>query len=127
MDITTTAGWGAGQAVVTVAGELDIHTAPDVRQALAAAVAVYEETVLDLAHLGFCDCAGLGALIAARNAARRHGTRLHLYNIPGHLQRLARATGTSLAAASDTPGRPSGPTSMSPRRAGMRPVHGAVG
>lgn len=123
MDITATAGPGAGHGVVTMAGELDIHTAPDLRQALAAAVAVYEETVVDLARLGFCDCAGLGALIAARNAARRHGTRLHLRNIPSHLQRLARATSTSLATLDTS----SGGAMVSPRRAGARPAHRAVG
>ncbi|MFE5946834.1 STAS domain-containing protein [Streptomyces sp. NPDC056480] len=91
-------------AVVTVAGDLDIHTAQDVRQVLTAAVAVYEETVLDLACLGFCDCVGLGALIAAGRAARCRGALLYLRNVPGCLERLARANGTSPAAVSHTPG-----------------------
>lgn len=96
MDITTIAGPRRRQALVTVAGELDIRTAPDVRQALGAAVAVYEETVVDLARLSFCDCAGLGALISARNLARRRGTRLCWRHIPEHLQRLLSATDTCL-------------------------------
>ncbi|MFD9624183.1 STAS domain-containing protein [Streptomyces virginiae] len=116
MEITTTTGLDLRHGVVAVAGELDIHTAPDVRRVLATAVAVYQETVVDLGGLGFCDCAGLGALITARNAARRHGNLLRFHNVPGSLQRLARATGTSLAAPSDSSGRPGGEL-VSPRRA----------
>ncbi|MER7577908.1 STAS domain-containing protein [Streptomyces sp. NPDC126514] len=102
-DITTIAEPGRRQAMVTVAGELDILTAPDVRQALTAAATVYEETVVDLARLAFCDCAGLGALISARNTARRRGTHLRWQHIPEHLQWLLRATGTRLTGTSPPP------------------------
>ncbi|MFF3062148.1 STAS domain-containing protein [Streptomyces sp. NPDC057909] len=57
---------------------------------------MYEETVLDLSRLDFCDCVGIGALVAARNMARRSGHRLRVRNAPGHLQRLLHATRTCL-------------------------------
>ncbi|MFE5549750.1 lipid asymmetry maintenance protein MlaB [Streptomyces sp. NPDC056534] len=82
--------------MVKVSGDLDIGTVPDLRQALFVAVSVYEETVVDLARLGFCDCAGLGGLVAVRNAAHRRGARLEWQHIPGHLRVLLRATRTSL-------------------------------
>ncbi|MFJ1562195.1 STAS domain-containing protein [Streptomyces mirabilis] len=84
MDITVCAGPALRRGVITVCGELDIDTAADLRHALTAAVAMYEETVLDLAGVDFCDCAGIGPLIAARNLARRRGHRLHVRRIPGH-------------------------------------------
>uniref|UniRef100_UPI003F49B41C STAS domain-containing protein n=1 Tax=Streptomyces sp. CA-141956 TaxID=3240051 RepID=UPI003F49B41C len=64
---------------------------------------VEEAVVLDLAGLKFCDWAGLGALIGAGNAAHRRGTVLYVLGVPAGLARLARATGTSLAAASGMP------------------------
>ncbi|MFJ8589606.1 lipid asymmetry maintenance protein MlaB [Streptomyces sp. NPDC093595] len=57
-------------------GELDVDTAPHIRQALVEAMAGQEQVTIDLRRLGFCDCAGLSALIAARNTARHHGTTL---------------------------------------------------
>lgn len=90
------AGPGLRHTVITVCGELDIDAAANLRQALAAAVAVYEERVLDLAGVDFCDCAGIGTLIAARNLARRRGHRLRMRRIPGHLQRLLHLTHTRL-------------------------------
>ncbi|MGW4759085.1 STAS domain-containing protein [Streptomyces chartreusis] len=103
MEITATAGPGPRQAVVTLHGELDIHTARDVRETLIATVAVYEDTVADLTGLDFCDGAGIGVLVATRNAARRHGHHLHVRNIPGYLQLLLRATHTHLADTSPSP------------------------
>ncbi|MGI5380635.1 STAS domain-containing protein [Streptomyces sp. CA-251387] len=97
MDIAVSSGPGLCPTVITVSGELDIGTAADLRQALAAAVTVYEETVIDLAGVSFCDCAGIGTLVAARNLARRRGHRLRVHGIPAHLQRLLHLTHTRLA------------------------------
>ncbi|MFD9623247.1 lipid asymmetry maintenance protein MlaB [Streptomyces virginiae] len=70
------------------------------RQALGAAAAVYEETVVDLARLTFCDSAGFSALIAVRHTARHRGTGLRWQHIPSHLQRLLRASRTRLTGTS---------------------------
>jgi anti-anti-sigma factor len=78
---------------------------------------VYEETVLDLAGVGFCDCAGIGTLIAARNLARRRGHRLRMRRIPGHLQRLLHLTHTRLT---DT--GPPHPSSTPPTCPGTPPA-----
>ncbi|WP_328862827.1 STAS domain-containing protein [Streptomyces sp. NBC_00306] len=101
MDITTTAGPGPGHAVMKLAGELDISTVGDIRAALAAAVTAYRQVVIDLGDLSFCDCSGIGALVAAKNSAARRGTHLTVRNIPDHLARLLHITGTPLPA---TPG-----------------------
>ncbi|MEU1409221.1 STAS domain-containing protein [Streptomyces sp. NPDC005728] len=113
MEITVCAGPALRRAVITVCGELDISTAADLRHALTAAVAVYEETVIDLAGVNFCDCAGIGTLVAVRNLARRRGHRLRVRRIPGHLQRLLHLTHTRLT---DT-----GPPHPAPARPGTLP------
>ena len=96
MDITTTAGPGPGHAVMKLTGELDISTVGDIRAALAAAVTAYRQVVIDLTDLAFCDCSGIGALVAAKNSAARRGTHLTVRNIPDHLARLLHITGTPL-------------------------------
>ncbi|MEU0374425.1 STAS domain-containing protein [Streptomyces sp. NPDC006283] len=81
---------GSRQAVVYVTGKLDVDTASRIRQALVEAIAGHERVIIDLRRLSFCDCAGLSALIAARNAARHHGTTLTFRNPPRQLARLLR-------------------------------------
>ncbi|MFE0654742.1 STAS domain-containing protein [Streptomyces sp. NPDC059534] len=78
------------QAVAYVAGELDIATAPRVRQALCDTIHRHEQVTIDLDRLDFCDCAGLSALITAQKTARAHGTALAIRNIPYQLTRLLR-------------------------------------
>jgi anti-anti-sigma factor len=96
MNITLSTGPELRQALVTVSGELDIATAAVLRDKLAAAVAVYEETAIDLAGLDFCDCTGIGTLVAAQNLARSLGHRLQARRIPDHLQWLLHITQTRL-------------------------------
>ncbi|MFE1854099.1 STAS domain-containing protein [Streptomyces sp. NPDC059489] len=76
----------------TVAGELDVATAPEVRTALHAALADHRKVVLDLGGLRFFDCAGLSALLAAARAAKANGTELRLCSVPHTLARLLRLT-----------------------------------
>ncbi|MGW8358859.1 STAS domain-containing protein [Streptomyces wedmorensis] len=78
------------QAVAYVTGELDIATAPRIRQALLDTVHRHEQVIIDLDRLEFCDCAGLSALITAHKTARAHGTALTIRNIPHQLTRLLR-------------------------------------
>ncbi|MFE0654549.1 STAS domain-containing protein [Streptomyces sp. NPDC059534] len=78
------------QAVAYVTGELDIATAPRIRQALLDTIHRHEQVIIDLGRLEFCDCAGLSALITAHKTARAHGTALAIRNIPPQLTRLLR-------------------------------------
>ncbi len=99
MDITTTAGPGPGNAVVQIAGELDVHTVGDVREVLGAAVGACRRVVVDLHDLTFCDCSGIGALVGASNTAIRRGVDLTVRNVPDHLARLLQLTSTLLPTA----------------------------
>ncbi|MGP3685755.1 STAS domain-containing protein [Streptomyces sp. IBSNAI002] len=75
---------------VSVAGELDVDTAPELRAALAQAMATYQQVTVDLAGLRFCDCTGLGALLAAARTAKAGGAELRLRSVPDCVARLAR-------------------------------------
>lgn len=68
-----------GWAVVRVRGELDLVTAPQVRQAVHQAVAAgRRDLVLDLSGVLFCDSSGVGVLIASRRLIRSCQGRLRL-------------------------------------------------
>ena len=66
---------GADAHVVTVAGEIDIFTAPELKQRVAAAIDSGAETVVvDLSGTTFIDSSSLGILIGAhRRVEHRHG------------------------------------------------------
>ncbi len=57
---------GETVAVVRVVGEIDLHTAPQLHEALAGLEAErLERLVVDLSDCGFIDSTGLGVLVAA--------------------------------------------------------------
>ena len=66
-----------GRAVVAVAGEIDVATAPQVERALDAA-GPEKRVVLDLSECGFIDSSGLRTLLGARSAAEAAGGSLVL-------------------------------------------------
>jgi anti-sigma B factor antagonist len=63
--------------VVSVAGEIDIFTAPEFKERIAAAIdAGGEVTIVDLAQTTFIDSSSLGVLISAHRRLRGRGGRL---------------------------------------------------
>ncbi|WP_258308449.1 STAS domain-containing protein [Streptomyces sp. NWU339] len=88
---------GPDSCRVTVAGDLDVCTAPTVRDALRDAVSRHERVEVDCAGLSFCDCSGLSALLAAARAAQAAGAELRLCAVPHVLARLLRLSHTGSA------------------------------
>ncbi|WP_052844926.1 STAS domain-containing protein [Streptomyces sp. NRRL S-31] len=87
---------GAGTAVVTVAGDVDLHTAPTLRaHALAVVERGARHLVLDLARVDFVDSTGLSTLIVLAHATREAGGSLRLADVPGRLLRMVTMTGVS--------------------------------
>jgi len=83
-----------GGAVVTVAGELDVATAPQLRAGLDALVlGAGQLLVVDLGGVTFCDSSGISALIAARNVAEAAGAGVALAAVPDRLGRTFRLIG----------------------------------
>ncbi|MFJ4828269.1 STAS domain-containing protein [Streptomyces bacillaris] len=86
---TTAAG-----TVMELAGELDHHTAPQVRDAFPGlALRPGKQLVIDLEGITFCDSSGITALIAARNHALASDAAIALAALPGHLARIIRIIG----------------------------------
>ena len=65
-----------GQLLVTLRGELDLATAPDLEDLLEGRIAAGQEVVVDLRGLQFMDSSGIRVLIAGHARAERAGTRL---------------------------------------------------
>ncbi len=67
------------RTVVVCSGEIDVRTAPELRQALFDPEVVRSPlVVVDLAAVTFLDSVGIGALVAARRWLTSHGTGLVL-------------------------------------------------
>ncbi|MFD3549190.1 STAS domain-containing protein [Streptomyces sp. NPDC058655] len=96
---------GPDACEVTVTGELDVATGPDLHDALARAITTSRNVTVDLSGMDFCDCTGLGVLLAAARLARARGTDLQLRSVPHTLARLLRLFPTSNAlSVADGPG-----------------------
>lgn len=65
-------------AVVRLAGELDINTSPDLQDALAELTGAPRRVAVDLADLEFIDSTGLAALLGAHQELGKHGGTLEL-------------------------------------------------
>ncbi len=76
---------------ITLEGELDLATAPEVEAALLEAAGdepAPDRCVLDLRELAFMDSSGLRAILKANGAARRQGWVLQIVAGPPAVQRV---------------------------------------
>jgi anti-anti-sigma factor len=82
---------------ITLAGELDLATAPRLRDELEhAATHTTQAVVLDLSGLKFMDCAALRAVIAFADGVRIRGWRLRCVSPPPRVARIWRLTNTEM-------------------------------
>jgi anti-sigma B factor antagonist len=78
-------------AVVEAIGEIDVHTAGELRTILTAlADEGHTQIVVDFAGVRFCDAAGLGALVAVNNRVRNAGGTLRLVRVGPAQRRILR-------------------------------------
>src|SRR3954471_15175023 len=78
---------------VAVAGEVDVESAPRMRDALLRSIAEEEAVILDLGAVSFLDSSGLAALIVVDRAATAKGIRFRLQSVPPRVTRLLTLTG----------------------------------
>jgi len=83
-----------GIAVVTLVGEIDLQTAPQVRALLLEAAATgARAVVVDLALVSFCDAGGLGQFVASANMLREAGSELSVRAASEALRKVFEITG----------------------------------
>ena len=82
-----------GLIVLSLAGNLDIYTAPVFQEHVRRYDPAEVQLVIDLAGVQLLDSTGLGALVGLRNRARRDGGRLGLVCPDHRLMRLFWFTG----------------------------------
>ncbi len=100
----------SGYAVVMLRGELDTTDAEAVAGAVAALAADGRQLIFNLVALDFIDCHAVGALLGARDTARRAGGDVLLAAPHGLAPRVLTLLGVpgvhaSVAAAADSAGR----------------------
>ena len=80
--------------VITVGGDVDLHSAPKLAQALHAAASTYRKPylILDMTHLSFIDSTGVGVLIHVQKRAQALGESLVLVHPPPLVRKLLLGT-----------------------------------
>lgn len=90
-------------AVVAPVGELDLATAPELRDALLRAALDRSLTVIDLAQVTFLDSVGMAVLAAAARRARAAGGGVRVVNASGRARTVLQLTGMSRVLGLDVP------------------------
>lgn len=94
----TTAHADGPTAVVTIGGDIDIETAPALRNhGLELIARGHPHLILDLTHVTFCDSSGLNALIGILRCAMAANGSLTLAAVPARMVRMLDLTGISTA------------------------------
>ncbi|WP_025273376.1 STAS domain-containing protein [Haloglycomyces albus] len=84
-------------AVVAVNGEIDMYTAPQLRDAVNDTVTKgYTNIAVDLSGVDFCDSTGLGVLVGARRNLTRRGGHLVVVAANSRIEKLLQLTGLNV-------------------------------
>ncbi len=94
MDLTLTTRDVAGRTIVAVGGEIDVYTAPKLRDTITDLVGngVYD-IVVDMEKVEFLDSTGLGVLVGGLKKVRAHDGSLELVCNQDRLLKIFRITG----------------------------------
>lgn len=82
------------KAEIAVVGELDFHSAPQLRETIVELVSQgVVDVIVDLSRLEFIDSSGLGILVAARNRTAERGGSLLLRSPSAQTSRVLEISG----------------------------------
>lgn len=94
MDLTLTTHETEKVTVVSVGGEVDVYTAPRLREKITELVgAGAYDLVVDLEGVEFLDSTGLGVLVGGLKKVRAHGGSMRLVCSQDRLLKIFRITG----------------------------------
>ncbi len=94
MDLSLTTRTEGKATVVAVGGEIDVYTAPQLRERVVELVAAGSyDLVLDLSGVEFLDSTGLGVLVGALNRVRAHDGSLVLVLTAERILKVFEITG----------------------------------
>ncbi len=93
MDLQLETRTDNGYSLVRVGGEIDLATAPRLREELLAAVHGSPRLVVDTTRISFIDSSGLSALIDACRRAEGDGGWLHLVVQEGNVSKVLKLCG----------------------------------
>jgi len=90
IDVTT----AHGATVVSIAGELDLATAPKLRSALTEATESGPKAIrIDLGRVTFLDSSAISVLVEAQQRLQAEGIGLVLHGVLGHSRRVLEIAG----------------------------------
>ena len=94
MDLSVTTREEAGRTVVEVGGEIDVYSAPTLRDRLNGLVADgHHDLVVDMEGVEFLDSTGLGVLVGGLKRVRAHEGSLRLVCTQERILKIFRITG----------------------------------
>lgn len=94
MDLSLDTYEAGDRTVVAVGGEIDVYTAPRLRDRISEVVAGGQyQLLIDLQEVDFLDSTGLGVLVGALKKTRAHGGSLELICANERLLKIFKITG----------------------------------
>jgi anti-sigma B factor antagonist len=94
VDLTLTTRQADGKTIVSVGGEIDVYTAPKLRDKISELVATGSyDLVVDMQAVEFLDSTGLGVLVGGLKKVRAHDGSLRLVCNQDRLLKIFRITG----------------------------------
>lgn len=94
MELSVTSREQGGRTIVTVGGEIDVYTAPVLREKFNELVGEgHYQLVVDMEGVEFLDSTGLGVLVGGLKKVRQHEGGLHLVCTSEKILKVFRITG----------------------------------
>jgi anti-sigma B factor antagonist len=94
MDLTIETQRSGSWTILLVAGELDLHTSPVLRDSISELIdGGTNKLAVDLEHVGFMDSSSLGILVNAMQRVREQGGDLALIAVNGSPLKVLSLTG----------------------------------
>lgn len=94
MDLSLTTREAGGKTIIAVGGEIDVYTAPKLRDSITELVSGgVHDIVVDLEAVEFLDSTGLGVLVGGLKKVRAHDGSLELVCSQDRLLKIFRITG----------------------------------